>query len=323
MSDCEEDPHQPGSYNIGAVSPPLISIVVPVRRTHLPYLEACLRSVARQTAVRSCELVVVDDASGRAYAKDLDRAVSIVDGVVATERVTLPRRCGPGGARAAGAEVSRGRYLLFLDSDDLLDPRMVEAVTPALDAGAAMAYTNEARVTADGGTVITVRDKRPYAALLETHAGSPFDPMVHATFVCHGQVIRRGELEAIGGPRTDLEYGDEMDRPIRVAEISGPAGLTLVPETLYLYRRNPASIVHQPAEWEVVVSCIERIVAEGAQRRGLDVARAVRLGRAKPSDLTHYGLYDARGKQLRAPYVDYDELSLRPPTGADPSTAAS
>ena len=301
---------------------PLVSVVVPVRRTHLPYVEACLDSVSAQTAAESCELVVVDDASGRSYAKGLDRVLSRFDGAVALRRVALARRAGTGGARRAGVEASTGRYVLFLDSDDLLLPHMVEKVTPLLEAGCAMAYTNEARVSASAKKVISVRDKRLYAALLGEHAGTPFDPLVHATFVVHGQVVRREELDAAGRPRTDLEYGDEMDLPIRIAEVAGPEGLALVPETLYLYRRNPRSVVHQPAEWKRIVRCIERVVLEGAQRRGIDVVRAVRLGRAKPSDITHYALFDARGEQLCAPYVDYDELSLRSPAGTGPAAAS-
>ena len=185
-----------------------------------------------------------------------------------------------------------------------------------------MAFTDEARVSANARKVISVRDKRAYAALLREHAGTPFDPLVHATFVVHGQFVRREELEAIGGPRTDVEYGDEMDTPIRIAEVAGPEGLVHVPETLYLYRRNPRSVVHQPDEWKLIVRCNERIVLEGAQRRGIDVARAVRLGRAKPFDITHYALFDASGGQLRAPYVDYDELSLRWPAATEADAAS-
>jgi len=301
---------------------PLVSVVVPVRRTHLAYLEACLASVSTQTAVESCELVVVDHDSGRSYAKGLDRVLSRFDRVVALHRVTLPRPSWPGGARAAGFEASTGRYVHFLDSDDLLEPETVERVTPLLQTGCALAFTDEARVSANAQKVISVRDKRAYAALLREHAGTPFDPLVHATFVVHGQFVRRVELQAIGGPRTDVEYGDEMDTPIRIAEVAGPEGLVHVPETLYLYRRNPRSVVHQPDEWKLIVRCNERIVLEGARRRAIDVAGAVRLGRAKPFDITHYALFDASGRQLRAPYVDYDELSLRWPAATEADAAS-
>lgn len=301
---------------------PLVSVVVPVYRTDIALLEACLDSVSAQTAAESCELVVVDDASGRSYAKDLDRVLSRIDGSVALRRVALPRRVRPGGARAAGFEASSGRYVHLLDSDDLLAPEAIETVAPFLRAGCAMAFTDEARVSEDAREVISVRDKSAYTALHREHAGTPFDPFVHATFVVHGQFVRRDELEAIGGPRTDVAYGDEMDTPIRVAELAGPQGIAHVPGTLYMYRRNPRSVVHQAREWELIVRCNERIVLEGAQRRGIDVVRAERLGRAKPFDITHYALFDGRGRQLRAPYVDYDELSLRSFAATEPDAAS-
>lgn len=285
--------------------------MVPVRLTPRPYLDACLDSVAAQTAVAECELVLADDASGRAYSKEIDDALRRVDGALDIKGVTLAEQGGPAVARTAGVEASSGRYVLFLDSDDVLDERMVEAVLPALRAGCAMAYTNEERVSADGTETLVVRDKRPYADLLARHAGTELDPMVHATFVCHGQVVLRSVLDAVSGPRTDVEFGDEMDLPIRVAEHAGADGLVLVPETLYRYRRHAASIVNDPAAWERVVASIERIVLEGAQRRGLDVVRAQRLGRAeRPADVAHYALYDGAGRRLSVPWFDYDELAL-------------
>lgn len=307
-----------------AVPAPLVSIVVPVRRTTPEYVGECLESVARQTAVEACELVVVDNASGSSYARELDRIVAQVDDAVPTRRVARKRPGGPGDARAAGADASSGDYIFFLDSDDIIEPRMVEAVRPALEGGCAMAYTNEARVEADGRTLISVRDKRPYAALHAAYAGTPHDPMIHCTFVVHTAFTRRDVLEAIGGPRTDLPYGDEMDRPIRVAEVASPDALVLVPETLYYWRQNPLSLIHQEGEWaRKIVPSTERIVLEGAQRRGVDVVRAARLGRARPSDLTHYALFGADGRQLRVPYFDYEELSLRSSPDGAAATAAS
>jgi hypothetical protein len=174
-----------------------------------------------------------------------------------------------------------------------------------------MAYTNEARVSADGATTILVRDKRRYASLLQTYAGTDFDPLVHATFVLHGQVVERSVLEAIGAPRTDIEFGDEMDLPMRVAEHSGPDSLALVPKVLYLYRRHGRSLVQDPATWRRVVPCVERIVLEGARRRGIDVVRAERIGRARePADAAHYALFRQSGERLGAPWFDYDELGL-------------
>ena len=143
----EQDPHVAIPTTLAARGTPLVSVVVPVHRTHIALLEACLDSVSAQTAAESCELVVVDDASGRSYAKALDRVLSRFDGAVALRRVALARRARPGGARAAGFEASTGRYVHFLDSDDLLAPEMIEKVTPLLQAGCAMAFTDEARVS--------------------------------------------------------------------------------------------------------------------------------------------------------------------------------
>jgi glycosyltransferase involved in cell wall biosynthesis len=88
--------------------PPLFSVIVPTRdRPEL--LARALASVLAQT-VEDYEVVVVDDGGPRPVEVPEDR------------RVDLVRRDRPGGAAAArnaGLLRARGRYVTFLDDDDL------------------------------------------------------------------------------------------------------------------------------------------------------------------------------------------------------------
>lgn len=101
---------------------PVISIVIPAFNV-VPYLDACLRSVMREVdAARALgeadfEIIVVDDCSSDAtaeLARDLlgDRK----DARVATHE----RNRGPAAARNTALDMSRGDYLLFIDSDNTL-----------------------------------------------------------------------------------------------------------------------------------------------------------------------------------------------------------
>jgi glycosyltransferase involved in cell wall biosynthesis len=101
---------------------PLVSIIIPCYRlAHL--LPEALQSVfdQRHPAV---EAVVVNDGSP----DDTDRVVQPY-----LSRITYVRQenRGPSAARNAGVRASSGRYLLFLDADDLLHPRAIEWLTEA------------------------------------------------------------------------------------------------------------------------------------------------------------------------------------------------
>jgi glycosyltransferase involved in cell wall biosynthesis len=97
------------------VTAPLVSIVVPTYGRPR-FLAEALESVLAQT-VDDWECLVVDDASPQPLGAPDD------------ERFRVVRRRsngGPAAARNSGMDAARGRYLAFLDDDDVLDPRRLE-----------------------------------------------------------------------------------------------------------------------------------------------------------------------------------------------------
>ncbi|MFK0687019.1 glycosyltransferase family 2 protein [Mesorhizobium sp. IMUNJ 23033] len=106
------------------------------------------RAIASAIAQRdvSVEVVVVDDTSrdrtlevARSYPQDIVRVVA------------LPENRGPGGARNAGLELARGRWVAVLDSDDAVYPgRLSTMIARAEKAGAEIAIDNLQVVREDG-----------------------------------------------------------------------------------------------------------------------------------------------------------------------------
>jgi glycosyltransferase involved in cell wall biosynthesis len=106
-----------------AAAQPAVSIIVPVHGTeeHLP---ACLASLLNQT-MRDIEVIVVDDHSPGDVA-DIVAEVANRD-----QRVRLvghDRNQGPIGARRSGGRAAKADYLGFVDPDDVVDERFVEAM---------------------------------------------------------------------------------------------------------------------------------------------------------------------------------------------------
>ena len=99
-----------------------VSVVV-ITRNSARTLEACLRSIRRQT-YPDVEVIVVDNHS-------TDATSAIAERYADQLRVIGPERSAQ---RNDGAAVARGRWLFFVDSDMIVDPTVVEEAVAAMRA---------------------------------------------------------------------------------------------------------------------------------------------------------------------------------------------
>ena len=100
----------------------LVSVIVPVYNV-APYLPACLESIIRQT-YRNLEVLVIDDGS----TDDSGRICDEYQKKDARIKVFHQANSGLSAARNAGLDRASGAWLIFLDSDDFLEPEMVEVM---------------------------------------------------------------------------------------------------------------------------------------------------------------------------------------------------
>ncbi|MEU8762815.1 CDP-glycerol glycerophosphotransferase family protein [Streptomyces sp. NPDC048659] len=102
---------------------PLFSIVVPTYKVQA-FLRDCLDSVLEQS-FRDYELLVVNDCSPDGCGEIIDEYAKADPRVVAMH---LEQNVGLGRARNAGMARAKGKYLLFLDSDDTMLPGSLQAI---------------------------------------------------------------------------------------------------------------------------------------------------------------------------------------------------
>ena len=97
-----------------------VSVIIPVYNSE-KYLRQCLDSICAQT-LREIEIICIDDGSTDGSADILE------DYRKKDSRVTVIRQnnAGAGAARNKGLDISRGRYLSFLDADDFFEMSMLE-----------------------------------------------------------------------------------------------------------------------------------------------------------------------------------------------------
>ena len=97
-----------------------ISVIVPVYNVE-EYLERCVRSICNQT-YSNLEILLVDDGSTDNSGKLCD-TLSRQDSRI---RVLHKANGGLSDARNVGMDAAAGQYIAFVDSDDWIDPYMLE-----------------------------------------------------------------------------------------------------------------------------------------------------------------------------------------------------
>ena len=208
-----------------------LSIVIPAHNAAATLAET-LDSLLAQTR-GDWEAIVVDDGStdatpevAKAYSAR-DKRFRLLDGGRPAEGVSA--------ARNRGIAEATGRWLLFLDADDWIEPAFVERMVGKLEAhpGAKVAYCACRRVTPDGRAGPSWLSTEVARAAFEVFARQ-------CPVVVHGFVLDRAFVVEQGGFDTTLRTSEDWDFWQRIAR-TGVAFLS-VPEPLAAYRMRDGSL---------------------------------------------------------------------------------
>jgi len=156
---------------------PLVSVITAAYNAE-PFIAETIASVQAQS-LADWEMLVADDASS-------DRTAEIVERFAAQDpRVRLIRLEQNGGvarARNAALTAAKGRYIAFLDSDDLWLPQKLERQVGFMQRHeAAVSYTSFRRIDEEGGSpgrLVKVPARLTYRQLLKNTAIATLTGMV-------------------------------------------------------------------------------------------------------------------------------------------------
>ena len=129
---------------------PLFSVIVPVHNAER-YMGECIGSIVTQS-VDDIELILVDDGS-------TDGSANLCNRYVANDQrihVIHKRNGGPSSARNAGLHASTGKWVVFIDADDLLEPGALAFVQPHIEDDVDIVCFNYSRVSEDNSDILFV-----------------------------------------------------------------------------------------------------------------------------------------------------------------------
>lgn len=101
---------------------PVISVIIPIYESE-KFLSKCVDSVLAQT-FKDLELILVDDGSKDKSREICDYYAKKDDRVIVVHKLNS----GANASRIVGINKSQGKYILFLDSDDMLPDRALESL---------------------------------------------------------------------------------------------------------------------------------------------------------------------------------------------------
>ena len=258
---------------------PTLSVVIPSFNIER-WLGDCLRSVLGQSFT-DLEVVVVDDGS-------TDRSADIAAFFTTTDprvRVLRQANAGPGAARNAGLDAARGRYVAFIDGDDLVAPGAFERLVGSLERTGSDFATNP--IEEFGGperrrywTNRGPEFRTPLAGVnLDTTPGLILD---HSPV---NKVFRTDFLRAADArwPQ-NLRHEDVLQAALAY---SRAGSIDVLPEVGYFYRRrggSETSGLARPAllrDWVTVTAAALRVLSD----EGRLAARSVFAGKALVDEL--------------------------------------
>ena len=217
----------------GARSEPRVSVVIPTFNSADMIGEA-IASVLAQTYI-DFEILIVDDGS-------TDRTEDVVRQFGDRVRYFKQENQGVSSARNAGIERSRGRYIAFLDSDDLWRPEKLAEEIPLLEADSELGLVYCDWTVVSGETVV----QKSYHEELRPAKGYVFDELVQRGFILtSGVVVRRECLDDVGRFDKSLRVAEDYDLWLR---ISYRWKVELVDKRLFTKRKWDGSLSCRLAE---------------------------------------------------------------------------
>lgn len=200
---------------------PLVSIITPCYNSDL-YIAETLNSIILQDYPK-WECIVVDDGSA-------DNSATIVKEIIAREpriKYLLQANSGASTARNRGIMESKGKYILPIDSDDLIHPTYLSRAVEILEA------RPETKVVSCDVKLFGEKNK----ALI--HTAYSFDKLLIQNMLVVSSMYRREDYDKTDGYDPKMFSSEDWEFWISLLKDGGE--VYKIPEYLLFYRKHAGS----------------------------------------------------------------------------------
>ena len=234
------------------------SIIIPVFNTAI-YLPACLDSVLAQNE-RSFECIIIDDGSTDGSI-EIERAYAAQDARI---RIIEQHHSRQGAARNRGLSEARGEYVFFMDSDDVIEPTLLEKCVEHCTNGSldfvTFDYAQFRSKPGDSpGLDVFEFGDRQESCTQETENGESFWLAYHPRNLlppfCWLQFFRRDFLIENRLLFKEGIYYEDCEWILRA--YMAAQRIRFLPAALYHYRARRESVSNAPFDKLHAVSCLE------------------------------------------------------------------
>lgn len=234
---------------------PLISIVIPLYCTPLPYLKELLESVRRQS-YENWQLCLADGSPD-------DKAKEFIEKHYGREKRIVYRKLKENGGISVNTNeavaLAAGEYLMLCDHDDTLEPDALYEIVKAInDTGADVLYTDEDKVSMDGRHYFDPNFK-PDFNLFRLRENN---------YICHIFVVKKSLTDETGLLRSEFDGAQDFDFILRCCEKAQK--ITHIPKVLYHWRCHMDSTAADPSSKAYAYEAGRKAVREHYQRLGID-----------------------------------------------------
>lgn len=219
---------------------PIYSVIIPVYNAE-KYLDSSIESVLNQSSESAFEVILVNDGSRDGSAAICDRYAQRD----ARFLVIHQENQGVSAARNAGIAAAKGQYVLFLDSDDLWDRKLLEHVDGYISEQPDMIRFGYNSFSEKGIKQTILPAFAANGELGDLHFQQHQEQGVMPIAACWSAAFRRSFLQEnrISFP-LGIGYGEDFFFTMHC--LKQAQTVSAVCEPLYLYRENELSVTHRP-----------------------------------------------------------------------------